>query len=335
MSGVSFTPQSIQDDDNSRTLRAKTRNNLDAISIALGNIQSATDRSIRTVKDSVVKPAIRGGFNVNDIRYYGTLAQVINAVPTGNAATVFVTNVQAIQTNTVVPSNISLVMFKGGSFVIAGGATLTMNGSVDTEGNSLTDLFSGAGSYVFGKAARLTGAGTPEGVVAAPVGSEFLRTDGGSGSTAYIKESGTGNTGWVAIIGSGSLPTTTPNWFKYTIGYAAFSIADVANDVALFTLPAKSFIHAVFLKHSTAFAGTAITAITLSVGITGDLTKFLAPFDVLSAVTGTNFTANNMLDMESYAISTSVRVAATSDGGYLDALTQGSAEIQFLLSVLA
>ena len=41
------------------------------------------------------------------------------------------------------------------------------------------------------------GTGTPEGVVAAGVGSIFHRTDGGAGTSLYIKESGTGNTGWV------------------------------------------------------------------------------------------------------------------------------------------
>lgn len=42
-----------------------------------------------------------------------------------------------------------------------------------------------------------SGTGTPEAVVTAPVGSMFLRTDGGAGTTLYIKESGAGNTGWV------------------------------------------------------------------------------------------------------------------------------------------
>ena len=44
----------------------------------------------------------------------------------------------------------------------------------------------------------LTGAGTPERAVTAPVGSMFLRTDGGAGTTLYVKESGAGNTGWAA-----------------------------------------------------------------------------------------------------------------------------------------
>lgn len=43
-----------------------------------------------------------------------------------------------------------------------------------------------------------TGTGTPEGAVTAPVGSLFTRTDGGANTTLYVKESGVGNTGWVA-----------------------------------------------------------------------------------------------------------------------------------------
>lgn len=52
-------------------------------------------------------------------------------------------------------------------------------------GTSLTKIFSGSG--------------TPEGVVTANVGSLFMRTDGGAGTTLYVKESGTGNTGWAGV----------------------------------------------------------------------------------------------------------------------------------------
>jgi hypothetical protein len=45
----------------------------------------------------------------------------------------------------------------------------------------------------------LTGTGTPEGVVAAPVCSLFLRQDGTATTTLYVKTTGgTGNTGWTA-----------------------------------------------------------------------------------------------------------------------------------------
>lgn len=46
--------------------------------------------------------------------------------------------------------------------------------------------------------AILFGSGTPEGNVTAEVGSLYMRTDGGSGTTLYVKESGSGNTGWAA-----------------------------------------------------------------------------------------------------------------------------------------
>ena len=40
--------------------------------------------------------------------------------------------------------------------------------------------------------------GNPEGAVTAPVGSTRYRTDGGASTTLYVKQSGTGNTGWAA-----------------------------------------------------------------------------------------------------------------------------------------
>lgn len=44
----------------------------------------------------------------------------------------------------------------------------------------------------------IVGTGAPETVVSAPVGSLYTRNDGGAGTTLYVKESGTGNTGWTA-----------------------------------------------------------------------------------------------------------------------------------------
>jgi hypothetical protein len=41
------------------------------------------------------------------------------------------------------------------------------------------------------------GAGTPEASITAPVGSLYMRTDGGAGTSLYVKESGVGNTGWI------------------------------------------------------------------------------------------------------------------------------------------
>lgn len=72
--------------------------------------------------------------------------------------------------------------------------------SYDQAGNFLDDIrrivkdlrILGEGIY------WASGAGSPEGVLTANIGSLYSRLDGGSGTTLYVKESGTGATGWVA-----------------------------------------------------------------------------------------------------------------------------------------
>lgn len=66
-------------------------------------------------------------------------------------------------------------------------------------------------------------AGSPEGVLTAPIGSLYLRTNGSTGTTFYIKESGAGNTGWVPFSTSavawgapGAIGATTPNTGAFT-----------------------------------------------------------------------------------------------------------------------
>jgi hypothetical protein len=43
----------------------------------------------------------------------------------------------------------------------------------------------------------LSGSGSPEGIVASGVGSLYLRSDGGAGTSLYVKESGSGKNGWI------------------------------------------------------------------------------------------------------------------------------------------
>ena len=62
--------------------------------------------------------------------------------------------------------------------------SVTSHGRIQLSVGNRTEIFSGPGS--------------PEGVHISPKGSLYLRTNGGAGTTLYIKESGTGATGWVA-----------------------------------------------------------------------------------------------------------------------------------------
>lgn len=78
--------------------------------------------------------------------------------------------------------------------VMSTGCTLTLNASGVTSLSSTKLELNGVSSNV----GINVGSGTPEGVVTANIGSIFLRTNGGASTTLYVKESGTGNTGWVA-----------------------------------------------------------------------------------------------------------------------------------------
>lgn len=59
-----------------------------------------------------------------------------------------------------------------------------------------------AGGYIqtgeTGSTRWYQGTGSPEGVVTASVGSLYSNTTGGAGTSFYVKETGTGNTGWAA-----------------------------------------------------------------------------------------------------------------------------------------
>lgn len=63
---------------------------------------------------------------------------------------------------------------------------------------SRTNAYTAAGILI-GTVKILAGTGSPQGAVAAAVGSLFLRTDGGTSTTLYVKETGTTtSSGWVA-----------------------------------------------------------------------------------------------------------------------------------------
>jgi len=55
-----------------------------------------------------------------------------------------------------------------------------------------------SGRFYINNVQFIVGSGSPNGTVAAPPGSIYLNTSGGAGTSLYVKESGTGNTGWVA-----------------------------------------------------------------------------------------------------------------------------------------
>jgi hypothetical protein len=92
----------------------------------------------------------------------------------------------------------------GASNLLTLNGALTSTGNIQANSGNVTAAFSvisnNGGLYpntTSGPSIR-SGTGAPEGVVTAAQGSLWMRTDGGAGTTLYVKESGAGNTGWVA-----------------------------------------------------------------------------------------------------------------------------------------
>lgn len=76
---------------------------------------------------------------------------------------------------------------------------------------------------VLGGSCRIkTGSGSPEGAVTAGVGSQYMQTDGSAGAVLWIKESGSGNTGWVAMASASSLTSGLAKIESLTVTDAQF-----------------------------------------------------------------------------------------------------------------
>lgn len=76
-------------------------------------------------------------------------------------------------------------------------AATPFSGIVRASAAYIQAMWAGNGGGTYQAARIFFGAGSPEGVVYAVVGSLYLRSNGAAGTTQYTKESGVGNTGWV------------------------------------------------------------------------------------------------------------------------------------------
>ena len=75
-------------------------------------------------------------------------------------------------------------------------------GMLSLLGRALIEALVGPAGLLRGSPGMCTitwGNGAPESVVTAPVGSIFMRVNGGASTTMYLKETGTGSTGWRAV----------------------------------------------------------------------------------------------------------------------------------------
>lgn len=142
---------------------------------------------------------------------YGTLAEALTTIGSSNVTLTIPAGTVTVASNTTIGNNIALRVFKGGQFTVNSGVTLTINGPVDA---GPYQIFAGSGAVTLGGVSTIYDVwyaappSTPEGVIAAPIGSRFVKTSG-SAPLVYVKESGTGNTGWVASSGGSGATSFT------------------------------------------------------------------------------------------------------------------------------
>ena len=169
--------------------------------------------------------------NTSDVALIGNDESQLEILPqglaiTGGLLTVEKTNSSQLAINSTNSNGASFLIKEGGSTVSGIGhfngiAGLQLSGDGTTEHVRVTsggNMHAGTdNSYTLGLSLKrwssvygtqfhagagatfwTSAAGTPEGAVTADIGSMFTRTDGGAGTTLYVKESGAGNTGWVA-----------------------------------------------------------------------------------------------------------------------------------------
>lgn len=119
-------------------------------------------------------------------------------------------------------------------------------------------------------------------------------------------------------------------WIKTTTPHTDFQTAALENTIELYSLAAKRTIHALIIKHSTAFVGTGITAYKISIGITGEEDKFVSLFDVLQAVGDSAKDEITLLFFGSLTLATSIKIKVVAVGANLDQSSAGSVDVYTL-----
>jgi hypothetical protein len=162
-----------------------------------------------------------------------------------------------------------------------------------------------------------SGTGSPNGVQAATPGSIASNQSGGAGTSFYIKESGSGNTGWVAVLtGSTVLPATfaatAHEWLNsysattglFTATQPAFS--DLSGSIAIGQTPLTTAGDLLYANGTPALA-------RLAIGMAGYVLTVVAgepAWAASSSGTVTSFSAGNLSPLFTTSVATSTTTPA-------------------------
>jgi hypothetical protein len=131
-----------------------------------------------------------------------------------------------------------------------------------------------------------------------------------------------------------TLQTASVKWTKYTKSYTDFSAAATSSEISLVTLNAAEVVQGIVIKHSAVFGGGSITSYEVSVGPSGDATKYVDSFDADQTVASSAFLNTTLMELEDFASTSVLAVQAVTVGDDLDQAASGSIDIWVLSSTL-
>ena len=136
----------------------------------------------------------------------------------------------------------------------------------------------------------------------------------------------------VAMTGTcvvaGNAGGTNSPWTKHTFDTADLNDADTSEDETLFAAGQFEKLCGVTIKHSTAFSGTGITGLTVSVGTATAPTIYASAFDIFQATGDTVFQDSQVMRSATMAAAGHTVIARfESVGANLSALTAGEVDI--------
>lgn len=134
--------------------------------------------------------------------------------------------------------------------------------------------------------------------------------------------------------GTPTNPTAVPTWMKFTFTHVDLQTAALSNSFEIYSAPIRVNILGCVLKHTTQFAGTGITDYKVSVGLAGDLARYLPLFDVDTAPSNTKpagYAERYFGDQLEFGAVTSVKVQGIATGANLSQSTAGAATLWMLI----
>lgn len=134
---------------------------------------------------------------------------------------------------------------------------------------------------------------------------------------------------------SKALPSLgVPKWTKVTKTFTDLSAAAVINNITIYTLAIREYVHDIKIVPSVAFSGGLVATTTLSVGVAGSLVKYSLAVNVFTGNTALNAVHAPIAGLESTSGTVDLKLSAVSTVANLDQLTAGTADVYILTSIL-